>query len=117
MEEYIKNLDDGFIIQKETKYPIQSRDHIKPGEKVEKYSTNPPTSGPHEEAERGGFYPEGLADEKAVHNLEHGYIWISYKNITEEDIKKLEELSKEYSNSVIISKRDKNDFDGIALVS
>ena len=105
------------VLMPETEYKIQSREHIKPGQRVKHYSTNPPTSGPHEEAQKGGFYPDGLADEKAVHNLEHGYIWISYKNISKDDIEKLKLLSKKYLGSVLISQRDKNDFDGIALAS
>ena len=43
------------------------------------YSTTPPTSGDHWDWwARCGFYPEGMADERIVHNLEHGNIVVSY---------------------------------------
>lgn len=104
-------------MEKETQYPIQSRDHIKIGDDYPAYTTNPPLSGAHAAASKGGFYPEGVMDENAIHNLEHGYTWISYKNISESDVEKIEILTNKMSGSVIASSRIENDFDGIALSS
>ncbi|HIP21746.1 MAG TPA: DUF3105 domain-containing protein [Candidatus Pacebacteria bacterium] len=69
---YLKE-NKSVILEEEKKYPIQSRDHIKIGESHVNYITNPPLSGAHSSASRGGFYPDGLLDENAIHNLEHGY--------------------------------------------
>jgi hypothetical protein len=110
-----KNKD--IILEEETKYEIQSREHIKIGDKHDEYTTNIPTSGPHAGAVLGGFYGDDLLDENAVHNLEHGYTWITYKNIPEEDILKIEELVKKYPGSAIASHREKNDFEGIGLAT
>jgi len=71
-QKYIAENTD-IILEAEKKYPIQSRDHIEVGESHVDYTTNPPLSGAHASASRGGFYPEGLLDENAIHNLEHGY--------------------------------------------
>lgn len=53
--------------------------HVADGTKIT-YSTNPPTSGQHYAAPAEAGIKEGeIADEQAVHNLEHGYIWITYR--------------------------------------
>lgn len=60
---------------------MPSAHHVPEGQKVE-YSTTPPTSGMHWATPAPcGFYPEGLPDERIVHNLEHGHIVVSY-NLT-----------------------------------
>ena len=63
----------------------QSRDHIEVGAPHEPYSTNPPTSGPHYNAQGlgpvlTGFYEDATEapTEGVVHNLEHGQIVIWY---------------------------------------
>lgn len=59
--------------------PIEaSRDHVDEGQKVE-YRTTPPTSGEHWGRWADcGWYADGIADEVATHNLEHGNIVVSY---------------------------------------
>ena len=114
--EGIKN-NKNIILEKEKRYPIQSRDHINVVDDHPAYTTNPPLSGAHASAQRGGFYSEGIKDENAIHNLEHGYIWISYKNISENDIEKVKELTNKNLGSIISSQRNENDFDGLALAS
>ena len=52
--------------------------HVPEGQR-EDYSDSPPTSGQHWPATAPcGFYPDGLPDERVVHNLEHGNIVVSY---------------------------------------
>ena len=64
------------------------------------YQTNPPTSGDHlAQAENWGVYDKEIDDKAGVHSMEHGGIWISYKDIDDESKKVLEEIGK--SNSVI----------------
>src|SRR3989344_4041615 len=63
---------------------IVSREHINVGDPHEPYNSNPPTSGPHAAPAEWGISSVEIPDENAIHNLEHGGIWISYKNLDEE---------------------------------
>jgi hypothetical protein len=119
LDEYLATTNTGpaLIIQNEKNYDIQSREHVGTRQAHDEYTTNPPTSGPHSSAERGGFYADEIIDEMAVHNLEHGYIWISYKNISESQITQIRKIAKDNPGRVIASKRDANDTDGVILTS
>ena len=49
---------------------------------VVKYDTSPPTGGDHSPVWAdctGTVYPNAIANENAVHMLEHGAVWITYK--------------------------------------
>lgn len=96
--------------------PIQGREHISESADVPIYNSNPPTSGPHAGPVKGGFYSGEIKDSNAVHNLEHGFVWISYKDVNDETIEKLEKIGRSFSGSVIVSRREAND-SKIALVS
>jgi len=93
--------------------PILGREHVPEGTKVAGYNSDPPTSGNHWPTPANwGLYTEPLPDEQLVHNLEHGGIWISYKDIkdiNEETGKKLESIAEKYPQAVIITERPKND--------
>lgn len=99
-----------------TGFVIVGREHVAEGTKVETYNSNPPTSGPHYGTPaRIGFYSRELPDERLVHNLEHGDVWISYQPDVPEAIReKLRAFLKD--PKVIITMRAKNDRD-IALVA
>lgn len=54
------------------------------------YTTTPPTSGDHWAVWANcGFYPDGLPDERVVHNLEHSNIVISYNLTSPEEVEAL----------------------------
>lgn len=96
---------------------IEGRNHILPGEEHNEYKTNPPTSGPHYgDAQPGGYYNQPIQDERAIHSLEHGYVWITYKDQPKEVVEELQKLGKKYVNRVVISPREEND-SPIALAS
>ena len=99
--------------------PEQGREHIAQGSTEHgPYSSNPPTSGPHwpQQAECK-IYTQEIADEAAIHSLEHGAAWISYKNKTDSAlIKKLTDLVQKNSNKLLLSPRSKND-SSIAIAS
>jgi hypothetical protein len=60
-------------------FPPQSRDHIAVGAAHPAYNSDPPTGGWHYDTPwKPGFYDQPVADEYLVHNLEHGYVVISY---------------------------------------
>ncbi len=84
--------------------------HIKPDDSHDTYNSNPPTSGAHLfDPAPWGVYQTELQDEKLVHNLEHGGIWISYKDVDAEIKTKLETIGKANPGSVIVTPRAKND--------
>ncbi len=97
--------------------PILGRDHIKDVNAKIDYNSNPPTSGTHfEYAEQWGVFDSPQPDVKMVHNLEHGGIWISYKDIDDQTKQQLETIAKANSGSVIMTPRPANDAK-IALAS
>lgn len=96
-------------------YSIQGRDHIAGGATHPPYNSNPPSSGSHyTSTARGGFYEEPLPDERVIHNLEHGDIWIAYHpDISDEAKETLESFAGQY---VVVSPRRDNKGD-ISLVA
>lgn len=89
----------------------QGAQHIAIGAEHEPYNSNPPTSGPHyAEPAKWGIYEESLADEQLIHNLEHGGIWISYRDATDQDlIAKLKDVASDYTVKLIMTPRSEND--------
>ena len=68
-----------------------ARNHV--DGKTIKYNTIPPTSGDHwSQPASCGFYEQGLPDEQAVHNLEHGAIVISYNLSDPSDVDTLRRI-------------------------
>lgn len=88
---------------------IVSRDHINYGDAHEGYNSNPPTSGPHAGPAPWGFSEQEIADENAIHNLEHGGIWISYKDLDDTSIETLQGIARMNSQSVVVAPRTAND--------
>lgn len=98
--------DAGSTVQVGQEIPNQGQEHIKDGTPHEPYNSNPPTSGPHyTQPVEWGVYSEPVVDERAVHSLEHGGIWISYKDIDEPTIDLLKKIAKANGGSVIMSPR------------
>jgi len=83
--------------------------HIDVGDEHDEYETNPPTSGSHAESIPFGIYDTEVVDENAIHNMEHGGIWITYKDLSDEDLAKLEEIARKAPRSVLLSPRSAND--------
>lgn len=92
-------------------FPSQGRDHINIGQPHPAYNSNPPTSGWHAPAPaEWGTYRNEIPDEVLVHNLEHGGIWISYKDPGDTNlVDKLEALAKRYPSKIIVAPRPKDD--------
>ena len=91
--------------------PEMGVNHISIGEEHEPYNSNPPTSGPHyAQPANWGIYEEQLADEQLVHNLEHGGIWISYRDPAHQDlVAQLKDIADDYTIKVILTYRPQND--------
>lgn len=99
-------------------HPIASRNHVAQGSSVTTYNSDPPNSGDHWPAPaKGGVYDNSLPDEQLVHNLEHGYVWISYKPDVGDDVKgELKKIVEEDNWKVVLEPRDKDET-MIALVA
>ena len=89
----------------------QGRAHINVGASHPVYNSNPPTSGWHyEEWESKGVYKEQQPDEGLIHNLEHGYIWISYKpEISPDVINNIKNIVNEDDWKIVMAPRAEND--------
>lgn len=91
-------------------FPILGQEHIQNGAEHPAYNSNPPTSGWHyAQPANWGVYQKELPDEQLIHNLEHGGIWISYKDVDEKTKSDLEAIGKKYSGSVVVTPRVAND--------
>jgi hypothetical protein len=103
-------------------FPPQSRDHIAVGAPHPVYNSDPPTGGWHYDTPwNPGFYETPVADEYLVHNLEHGYIVISYDCSKLSDCEstktQIRQLLQRYNNWKIIAVPRKNADAAIALTS
>lgn len=95
--------------------PTLGRDHVSDGTKVDVYNSNPPTSGPHyPQPANAGFYSAELPDERVVHNLEHGNVWIAYRSALPKEA--IDVLKNFAGGAVIVTPRAANDAD-IALAA
>lgn len=91
-------------------YPSVGRDHISLGDAHVPYNSNPPTSGPHADPIRIGAYTQKFPDENMIHNLEHGHIWLSYRDEGDtEAIQLLTILQHKYPDRVIMTYRPEDD--------
>lgn len=92
-------------------FPIQGTQHIREGESHPQYNSNPPTSGWHYEREASwGVHESEIPDEQAVHNLEHGGIWITYQpTLDQAAVEKLKGLTRQYRSKVLLTPRANND--------
>lgn len=61
------------------------------------YERTPPTNGPHAPLwQNCGFYEKPIRDENAVHSLDHGVVWITYRpDLPQEQIETLRTYSDE----------------------
>lgn len=69
-----------------------SREHVEGG--VD-YDRSPPVGGPHAPVwQNCGFYDEPVPEERAVHSMEHGAVWITYRpDLPEADVERLRDLA------------------------
>lgn len=86
--------------------------HLAANDPPYSYLSNPPASGPHDpEPADWGYYDQELPDTKAIHNLEHGGIWVTYQPnvLNDEEKDQLRDLAKRYDQRLIVSPRAQND--------
>lgn len=92
-------------------YEMAGQQHI-PDSEPREYNSNPPTSGPHNARwiTPIGTFTEELNDYMLVHNLEHGHVWLSYRDADDEEaIAILRAIQEKYPDRVVVSYRPAND--------
>ena len=63
------------------------------------YAQNPPAGGEHNPVwQNCGYYDEPVRDENAVHSLEHGAVWITYRpDLPQDEIGRIRDLAQSES--------------------
>lgn len=92
-------------------YEYMGNQHIDDSEARE-YNSNPPTSGNHNArwVTPLGTFTEQLSDTMLIHNLEHGQVWLSYRDESDEDaITLLRAVQEKYPDRIVVSYRPEND--------
>ncbi len=105
------DIDLSVIPDNSVGFPSQGGEHITLGTPHVAYNSNPPTSGPHTpDPARTAVYTRQLPDETLVHNLEHGHIWLSYRDPNDQEaIDVLSEIQRQYPRLVVVTLRPEND--------
>lgn len=91
-------------------YPIVGFNHI-PSDAPHHYNSNPPTSGDHNAQwiTPLGVYGQ-LPDDNLVHNLEHGHVWLSYRDANDKEaLALLTEIFQKYPERTIVTYRPEDD--------
>lgn len=96
---------------------IGQSDHGREHVATKEYGGNqPPTSGPHANPVSWGVYDMEIRDDQAIHNMEHGGVYVSYQpSLPNDQIKRLANLlSAPFSDSkfrpkkIVLAPRDAN---------
>ena len=100
-------------------YPQAGRDHIPTSQQPRNWNSNPPTSGDHlGTPQQGGVYDTDQDMRALVHNLEHGYVLILYRNIPADQVDQLRQFVEARAGSkLILAPYSALDKDGVALVA
>jgi hypothetical protein len=61
------------------------------------YTESPPVGGKHDAVwQNCGYYPQAIRNENAVHSMEHGAIWITYRpDLQQDQVDQLKKLAKD----------------------
>jgi Protein of unknown function (DUF3105) len=100
-------------------FPEAGRDHIAANEQADNWNSTPPTSGDHLTAP----LPPGVYDNEQdmralVHNLEHGYVVILYRNIPQDRLDQLREFVEARDGSkLVLAPWSGLEQDGVALAA
>jgi Protein of unknown function (DUF3105) len=100
-------------------FPEAGRDHIGPDAQPRNWNSQPPTSGDH----LGTPLPKGIyrdqQDERAlVHNLEHGYVVLQYKNLPADQVETLTRIAEGLKDQkLVLAPYEGLPADGLAMTA
>lgn len=74
-------------------FPVPSKSHV---QGPVSYPQTPPVGGDHNGVwQNCGFYANPVAPERAVHSMEHGAVWVTYRpNLARDQVDRLRQLSR-----------------------
>jgi hypothetical protein len=100
-------------------FPEAGRNHIAANEQPDNWNSNPPTSGDHLAAPLPpGVYDNDQDMRALVHNLEHGYVVILYKNLPQDQLGQLREFAEARDGSkLVLAPYSGLEQDGVALAA
>jgi hypothetical protein len=100
-------------------FPEAGRNHIAANEQPDNWNSNPPTSGDHLAAPLApGVYDNDQDMRALVHNLEHGYVVILYKNLPQDQLDQLREFAEARDGSkLVLAPYSGLEQDGVALAA
>ncbi len=92
-------------------FPDLGRQHVGKGTPHPPYNSNPPTSGWHDpQPAAWGVYLSVIPDENVIHSMEHGGVWLSYRDVDDaETVQQLQDIARRYPSHVIMTHRPAND--------
>lgn len=107
----LPDLDVSSVADHSVTFPILGQTHIPEGSPRPNYNSNPPTSGDHYVYTiPAGVYNQTPPDENLVHNLEHGHIWLSYRDADDtEAVNALSAIQSQFPNWTVVTYRPDND--------
>lgn len=107
----VPDVDISAVADNSVTFPILGQTHIPEGSPRPNYNSNPPTSGDHYVYTiPAGVYDQTPPDENLVHNLEHGHIWLSYRDADDsETISTLSAIQSQFPRWVVVTYRPNND--------
>jgi hypothetical protein len=92
------------------------RDHLAEDQQPSNWNSNPPTSGDHLGVWlQPGIYPEEQDERRVVHSLEHGYVVVQYKNLPEDQVRRLTARAPALGEKLIVQPWAGLSRDGVAL--
>jgi hypothetical protein len=104
--------------------PDEGADHLAPGQAVPEYATRPAASGPHAGAPLPpdpAVYEQPVPEPQAIHNLEHGYVLIHYReegegSLPAEVVSELADLAEDEAKVIMAPYPDLEQGRSLALV-
>jgi Protein of unknown function (DUF3105) len=100
-------------------FPQAGRTHIPPSQQPRNWNSNPPTSGDHLAVPlQPGAYDAEQDERAVVHNLEHGYVVIQYKNLPADQVAELRKFVQDRRGSkLVLTPYSGLPSDGVALTA
>ena len=90
---------------------LKQADHVQTAAQLDIVAGQAPAGGPHfAQPERPGIFTAPVEDGRAIHSLEHGIVWITYRAdlIAPADLEVLRQVAAAHPGDVLLSPRPAN---------